>query len=177
MPDMAVDYKTWCEKEMATANLAELRIRKDDEKYEIKFESALKREIIDVLFPFEICSDIENKESLSIVSFSNSFTPFIAQKWEGPFNIGDACVVPPIRKNIYLNTLSIYFAISFVLGMMARYFPATWVSLSRVEKGDSFFPLVNRLLSFIQDKYPQLVWDFINGPYKFELPTSDSESA
>jgi hypothetical protein len=175
VPDMDSDYKIWTEGEMFLANLATLYHR--DKRYEIKFNSILPDSTVSALFPRQYCASIETKMegNASLISFADTFTPFITQKWHGPFDIGDAYVVPPIREKFYLNTLATYFALSYILGMMARYFPAMWVSLSRVEKGDSFFPLVNKVIDFIQDKYPLVVWDFINGPYDFERSKSESE--
>lgn len=82
--------------------------------------------------------------------------------------IGQVHLVPAIRGSIELNDLSSYFAASFILGMLVRYEPATWVALTRQEKGDAAFPLVNRLIALIQDMYPRLVFEFLQGPYEFE---------
>ncbi len=60
------------------------------------------------------------------------------------------------------------FIISYVFGMMARYYPTAWISLRRGEKGDKIYPFVYRIMEFIDDKYPKVILDFLNAPYEFQ---------
>jgi hypothetical protein len=60
------------------------------------------------------------------------------------------------------------YIVSYVLGMMARYFPTTWISLKRVDKGDKIYPFIHRILDFIKERFPEQVLDFLNTPYDIE---------
>lgn len=50
---------------------------------------------------------------------------------------------------------------SYVLGMMARYYPTTWIALRRAEKEDKVYPFIHRVIEFVDEKYPRVVLDFL----------------
>jgi hypothetical protein len=60
--------------------------------------------------------------------------------------------------------------------MVVRYFPAIWISLGRQHKGDRIDPLVRRLVTLIQNQFPQIVLEFLRSPYDFEKPTTEKEA-
>jgi len=50
--------------------------------------------------------------------------------------------------------------------MLARYYPTHWMALVRGEKGDAAWPAVNTSLSYVEQAYPELVWEFISDRIK-----------
>ena len=63
--------------------------------------------------------------------------------------------------------------ISYVFGMLARYYPTAWISLRRGDKGDKIYPFAYRIMEFIDEKYPWVIIDFLNAPYEFEKEKSN----
>jgi|JI10StandDraft_1071094.scaffolds.fasta_scaffold253181_1 hypothetical protein len=96
--------------------------------------------------------------------------PCISQLTSKAFGagIGDIHLIPPIGGSLYFNPLSLLYASSYFLGMAVRYFPSAWLSLARQGKGDRVFPLVVRLLSFIEDQVPEIVLQYLEAPHNFE---------
>ena len=109
------------------------------------------------------------------VSIPDIYYPYFGQLREGPFGIGDVYLVRPIREGICLNTLGLYFGASFILGMVVRYFPRVWISLSRQQKGDRINPLVRRFVTLIQNRFPQIALEFLDSPDQIENLTVEKE--
>ena len=82
--------------------------------------------------------------------------------------IGNIVLFGPLRSNLYITPLAACFMVSFILGMLCRYYPTAWIQMSRTEKGDAFFPLATRLLDWIEEALPAMVVDILRGPYDFE---------
>jgi hypothetical protein len=178
MPDIASDYKVWRGHPLLSAQM-DAFTRKDDH-VELEFASQTKKGTIQELFqslgsslkisdtpPFVATIPATCTPYFSQLSFSAAFGPALA--------IGDVHVVPPIRRDIYLNTLALYFSAAFILGMIVRYFPSTWIALGRQERGDRIFPMINRLTELVQAHFPKIVLEFLRSPYGFEK--SDGKSS
>jgi hypothetical protein len=51
---------------------------------------------------------------------------------------------------------------SYILGMLARYFPTHWMSLLSGEKGDALWPAINAAQRYIDSAFPEMVVEFIH---------------
>lgn len=165
-PDFQREYKVWLEKDLIYGVLNRLEVDEDLNRIRVDFQPKINHESIKSIFPEEYCIDIHFGDSpnlnVTTVSFRNTgWHPNVAQKWNGPFGISDACIVPPMPQDICLNMIGNMFIISYVFGMMSRYFPTTWISLRRGEKGDKVYPIANGILKFIEEKYPIVTLDFL----------------
>ena len=69
-------------------------------------------------------------------------------------------VAPMPSRNRY-SQLCMTYMVAFVLGMLARYFPTHWVSLSRGDKGDSLWPTLNQSHRVVAETFPELVAEMI----------------
>jgi len=69
----------------------------------------------------------------------------------------DIYFVRPLADGVRLSTLSLLFAASYLLGMLARYYPTHWVSLLGRQKGDFTLPLLHDALRVIDRRYPELI--------------------
>lgn len=170
-PDLDKEYESWTNEKLKYAVIESYFAT--DQNGEIKLRGVLDQEAVDLLFPVQYCInrtiDINSVTNKTSIKFGpGKWGPNITQKWHGQFDIGDACVIPVVKGDIGLNLLTGMYVISYVFGMMARYYPSIWVSLRRVETGDRVYPFALRILDFVQDKFPRQVLDFLNSPYKFE---------
>lgn len=177
LPDLDKEFKIWTNDSLPTLTYsAHNLLRRVSEKNTMTvWDRGESDEFISKFFPGQFCSDrtIDRFDNRIIVRYNQSkWSPNYTQRWYGALNLGDMCIAPVLDGDIGFNSLSAMFAISYVLGMMARYFPSTWISLGRVQKGDKIFPLVNKSLNFLQEIYPQAVLDFLRAPYKFEQPNN-----
>lgn len=172
IPDLNNEFKKWTGNNIPFAIIDELIHEDVDGKIRIKLYSYdLNDELIETLLPTQYCKNREaiySKNSITIRYENSGWGPNITQKFNGPFNLGQTCIVPPLANDVGFNLVSSMLAISYTFGMMARYFPSTWISLRRVEKGDKIYPLIHTTLNYIEEKFPIVVLDFLKGPYKFE---------
>lgn len=70
-------------------------------------------------------------------------------------------LVEPFRGGVRYSELCLIFAVSFVLGMLVRYYPSHWMALIHGEKGDSWLPTVVRAQEIVEQVYPLLVLELI----------------
>lgn len=170
-PDLAKEFEIWTQRKMPFVVIEELR-KNSENRYNVKLSKyGVHEDLIDLIFPRTYCRNRELKEESGdlIVSYDDTnWSPNITQKWHGPFDLGDPCAVPVQKEDKGLNTISAMFALSYTFGMMARYFPSSWIALGRVEQGDRIYPLINRTLKFISEMFPIVTLNFLRAPYKFE---------
>ena len=67
---------------------------------------------------------------------------------------------PFSNGSLYSQTCIIYM-ISYILGMLVRYYPTHWMSLIQGEKGDTWWPTINRAQQIVEQSYPELVMELI----------------
>lgn len=157
-PDLSREYETWTDEKLDFAILSTYKTV--DEKIEIELGNEISEELLNKLFPENYCKGrtIEGK----IVKYDLcGWFPNITQLWDGAFDIGDATVIPVFKNDIGLNQLGGMYMMSYTLGMMVRYYPTTWISLRRAEKGDKVYPFIHRIIDFIDEKYPKVILDFL----------------
>jgi len=171
-PDLQNEYKSWLKEDLHFAAFNIFKTDKEKNSINIELQKKIERDVIKLLFPDQYCPDLKVKweNNKTYVSYTlEKWYPNITQRWGwGPLQIGEACIIPTLKDDIGLNLISGLYMISYVFGMMARYFPTTWIGIMRGEKGDKIYPFVHRLMDFIDEKFPIIVLDFLNSPYDFE---------
>lgn len=171
-PDLYKEYNTWIGKPIPFVILEALS--HDGSKTKVKIRSyGVTHELLDTIFPQIHCinRDIRRGEGYIMISYEKSnLSPSFTQKWDGPMKvgIGEACVTPAINNAYGLNMISSMYAITYTFGMMARYYPSSWMALKRIEKGDKIYPLIQHALNFIEEKFPIVILNFLRAPYDFE---------
>jgi hypothetical protein len=65
--------------------------------------------------------------------------------------------IAPFPNGVRMSTLSLLFVASYVVGMLARYYPTHWLSLLGRQKGDFTLPLLQKTLKTIELRFPELV--------------------
>ena len=76
----------------------------------------------------------------------------------------------PFPNRARYSQLSIMYMVSYILGMLVRYYPTHWISLVQGEKGDSMWPTINRAQQFVEQFYPELVSTMIDDVIKNQNP-------
>lgn len=76
-------------------------------------------------------------------------------------SIPDLYIVEPFQNTENYSQLSVTYIIAYFLGMLVRYYPTHWTSLVQGEKGDCFWPLLNRAQHFVETSFPELVIELI----------------
>lgn len=117
-------------------------------------------------------------ERTTKITFESNVPPHISQKWSSSFQvIGDPYLIPPFSQFIFLNDISKMFATSFIFGTISRYYPTAWNNITSGIKDDRILPFAINLMDFLQEKYPQIIMDFIESPYDFENKNTRNQQA
>jgi hypothetical protein len=93
-------------------------------------------------------------------------------------------LVSKFSPDAWLSQISVTYMLSYILGMLARYFPTHWSALMGGEKGDAIWPNINAAQTYVEVALPELVLEVINNSL-FEpddevmdgSPSNASESA
>ncbi len=70
-------------------------------------------------------------------------------------------IVDPLPSGARYSQLALTYMVSFMLGMLARYFPTHWISLASGEKGDGLWPAINAAQRYVDQAFPELVVEFV----------------
>lgn len=168
-PDLVLSTKSWLNEEIPSRNMNSLKTV--DDKIEMKIQGKNDAHVLDKLFPSEIFKDleIEEKGHECIVKFNSDSMPNFSQKWVGSFKVlGDTCINPPLNNNVFLNDIAKMYCVSFVFGTISRYYPSAWNNIHKGINNDSVLPFALNFMDFLKEKYPQVIMDFLKGPYEFE---------
>lgn len=75
-------------------------------------------------------------------------------------------VAAPLSSGNRYSQLCITYLVAYILGMLARYYPTYWVSLSQGEKGDELWPIVNQAQNFVENSFPEIVIELVDDVLK-----------
>jgi hypothetical protein len=85
-------------------------------------------------------------------------TDLIADNFLG---IGNLMLAQQYADGVRLSKIGQLFAISYVLGMLVRYHPASWMDLVHQRTGDAALPTIFRVIDCLENLFPQIVVDFL----------------
>ena len=71
------------------------------------------------------------------------------------------CLTEPFPSGARYSQLCITYMVSYVLGMLVRYYPTHWISLIQGSKGDSMWPAINLAQQTVEESFPELVSELI----------------
>ncbi|GEP93711.1 YaaC-like Protein [Chitinophaga terrae (ex Kim and Jung 2007)] len=170
--DFSDEFETWTQRKLHFLTIQSLKHSSQGEGYEFVVNKPIDSSTIAEILSEEIYGpySITENGGKTTISTKTNHIPQFSQRFTDPFNIGigDISLTRPINNNLYLNVLSQYYLLSFFLGMLSRYFPSTWISLGRTEKGDSVYPLFIKIIDAIDKYFPLLIVEYLGGPYNFE---------
>ncbi len=75
-------------------------------------------------------------------------------------------IAVPFSGGACYSQLCMTYMVSFILGMLARYYPTHWMALIHGSKGDSLWPAISRAQEVVEHTYPELVAEFIRWKVK-----------
>jgi hypothetical protein len=67
----------------------------------------------------------------------------------------------PFASGARYSQLAITYMVGYVLGMLVRYYPTHWMALFQSEKGDTWWPTINRAQHIVEVSFPELVIELI----------------
>lgn len=70
-------------------------------------------------------------------------------------------IAEPFDDGARYSQLSITYLVSYVLGMLVRYYPTHWVALIQGGSGDRFWPTLIRAQQLVDYTYPELIAEFV----------------
>ena len=146
IPQVADQYNVWTDRPMAYAILNSIDLDRETVLYKFSVSGG-NPDHIDSVFPIEHYPDrsvrvIGNRVE---VECGSSDGTFLSQRYN-ILDIGHIVLFGPLYSNLYVTPLAACFIVSFILGMMCRYYPTSWIRLSRTEKGDAFLSVGNTLV-------------------------------
>lgn len=71
-------------------------------------------------------------------------------------------LVEPFSSEVRYSQLCMTYIVSYLLGMLVRYFPTYWISLTHGDKGDAMWPTINRAQELVEQSFPELVIELIH---------------
>ncbi len=79
-------------------------------------------------------------------------------------NIGVLWLTALYPGGVKLSKIITLFSLSYMLGMLVRYYPMQWTALIRGQIEDSALPTLAAAVDLVEHDYPQLVLDFLAPP-------------
>lgn len=172
--DISEEYESCFQEELSFVKLENFSPLSNSNEYEYLVQKYSKNEnAISEIFPKkDFGSQFKLINGNKIIATDN-LIPQFSQRFYDNFNagIGEIVLTKAIEKDLLLNTLSQFYSLSFFLGMLSRYYPSDWISISRTEKGDAIYPLFIKAIKLIEDYFPLTVLEFLQGTYEFENKT------
>lgn len=170
IPEVAAQYRAWTGRESQFMLMQAFKIHADTSQYEFTINPLKNQLSVDDVFPMARCPNrtVSAKNTDLIVRYDQPFLPYFSQKSEDVFGIGDIALYRPLDSGLYATPIAVCSMASYTLGMLCRYFPSVWMALASSERGDAAYPLVTRLIDWIQTTLPAMVVDLFQGPYDFE---------
>lgn len=100
----------------------------------------------------------------------NKTPPFVVHSYldKSFIDIPRTCIAEPFAGSVRYSELCMIYMLSYTLGMLVRYYPSHWMSLTNGGTGDQWWPVVQTSQNFIEVLYPKMVAKFIH--YTLENP-------
>lgn len=71
-------------------------------------------------------------------------------------------IAKPLPGNSRYSQICVTYIVSFVLGILVRYFPTQWVSLVQGSKGDALWPTLNQAQHVVEETFPELIIELVS---------------
>lgn len=165
VPDLRDEFTRWTGVPPTRTVLNEVKILTEENVILFKVSPALEVDAVRKIFPPQLCNGVEMAPGTDF-RVPKDFCPHCEQSFEGPFGIGDVELVAVIRNGLYINTIGKFVAMAYILSMLVRYFPSTWLTLGRSAPGDRAHPVVSRIIELTQSRFPQILLDYIDESLK-----------
>ena len=170
IPDLNLEYNKWRNENFETLKIS--KFNKTDTEYKFSVEKfKINQTIISKTFDSKIFEKVkinETSQNFEIVIPIDYFPQLSQSNNEDMFGIGNVILCKTIDNDVYLNSISQLYCLSFYLGMLSRYFPSYWININKTDKGDSIYPLFLKSIDLLLKEYPTLIYEYLESPYDFE---------
>ncbi|MBD2247947.1 hypothetical protein [Nostoc sp. FACHB-888] len=96
-------------------------------------------------------------------TFANNLPMFIHAYINKIFgSIPSLHLAEPFPEGTRYSELCITYMVSYILGMLVRYYPTHWISFIQGDKGDFLWPTMNRVQQLVEQNFPELVIELIS---------------
>jgi hypothetical protein len=75
--------------------------------------------------------------------------------------IGEARFVARFSQDCDLSKPIATFTLAYILGMLVRYYPTTWITIVRSERHDAALPTLLESVAYIESRFPMMICDFL----------------
>jgi hypothetical protein len=156
----AAEYILWAQKPPLLIPVNDLKTERDRITVQTQ-----KRDNIEEIIKYANGNVMVTEESnnLMVLTIAEANLPlFINSYINKPFgSIPIFYMAPPFPNNSFITQIPMTFMLSFVLGMLCRYFLSHWMGLTRGQLGDEVWPLTQVCVNYVERAFPQLVMEFI----------------
>jgi hypothetical protein len=163
LPDIEDQYVRW--KERPGALKIDIKAANEEVEFVIRKSTMVNREIADPIFQDTAFKFKEENTDTIIYKWPDSTANLrLTDRITGTaFNagIGDLYVTRKLSNNFDISKIALTFCISYVTGMMARYYPAQWLSIIHNQRNDGALPTIYSALDFVESTYPRMVLDYL----------------
>jgi hypothetical protein len=66
------------------------------------------------------------------------------------------------HADVWFSQISVTYMVSYILGMLARYYPTHWSALMSGEKGDAIWPKISAAQAYVEAALPELIVESIS---------------
>jgi hypothetical protein len=70
-------------------------------------------------------------------------------------------IAEPFAGGVRFSQVCMTYMVSYVLGMLVRYYPTNWIALTQGGKGDAMWPTIHRAQRLVESSYPELIAEMI----------------
>ena len=78
----------------------------------------------------------------------------------------------PFPNGGRISEMGLTYMMSYMLGMLVRYYPTHWIALVHGRRGDELWPIVSQAQRFVETAFPELVAEYVD--YVRDHPPSAS---
>lgn len=175
-PDLQRELMAWSNNEYSFGLMNDFKQSKGDE-YSCTISMYIRNmsdKTLESIFPIAVyphqAISTEGHITHMLLSGDLKKLPRFVYSYDGVLGsqIGNVNLVSYLPNSTHLCDIGQFFMAAYVIGMMSRYFPTTWISLGRTEKGDVVYPFLLKMIKYIEKYFPQVVLDHLDAPYDFE---------
>lgn len=71
-------------------------------------------------------------------------------------------IAEPFTDGVCFSQLCVTYMVSYILGMLVRYYPTNWITLTQGGRGDGIWPTIQRAQNLVETSFPELVAEMIS---------------
>lgn len=163
-PDLYREYSN-ISSDIKYSYVSSIKIDKEQKNVSIQISKKNTDNFINTYTNLGFKSDLVNELIVLYTDFDTfeKITPMLINSYiHRSFDLIPNLYISDLFNSRYsYSQLSMAFMISYILGMLVRYYPSHWISLLQGSHGDFLWPTINRSQYYIENIFPELVLEMI----------------